>query len=100
LIDLPENAIISRFPKMIHYTPIEKTVVDQELIQMGMNEGILKGLEKGRIEGIEKGEVIGKIHLAQRLLKHPITHKKKLLVQTPKELRAILKKLEAELRIV
>jgi predicted transposase YdaD len=71
---------------------------------MGINEGILKGLEKGRIEGIEKGiergEVIGKIHLAQRLLKRRVTPKKKLLEQSPKELRAILKKLEAELRIV
>jgi len=112
LIDLLENAIISRFPKMtfeeiqkmIHYTPIEKTVVGQELIQMGMNEGILKGLEKGRIEGrtegFEKGEIIGKIHATQRFLNRRVTPKKKLLEQSPKELRAILKKLEAELRIV
>jgi predicted transposase YdaD len=107
LIELLENAIMSRFPemtfkeiqKMIQLTPLDKTVAGQELIQMGINEGILKGLEKGRIEGIEKGEIIGKIHLAQRLLKRRITSKKKLVEQSPKELKAILKKLEAELRI-
>jgi len=67
---------------MIHYTPIEKTVVGQELIFMGL----------------EKGKIIGKIRLAQRLLKHPITPEKKLLEKSPKELRAILKKLEIELK--
>jgi len=104
LIDLLENAIISRFlkmtfeeiQKMIHYTPIEKTVVGQELIQMGIEKGILKGIEKG----VGKGELIGKIHATQRFLKRPITPKKKLLEKSPKELRAILKKLEAEIRIV
>jgi hypothetical protein len=59
-----------------------------------MNEGILKYLEKGRTEG----ELIGKIRLAQRLLKRRLTLKKKLLEKSPKELRAILKKLEAELK--
>jgi len=108
LIDLLENAIISRFPKMtfeeiqkmIHYTPIEKTVVGQELIRMGRMEGRTEGRIEGRLEGIEKGNLIGKIHLAQRILKRRPMPKKKLLDKTPKELRAILKKLEAELRIV
>jgi len=58
---------------MIHYTPIEKTVVGQELIMVGRIEGRTEGFEKG----IEKGEIIGKIHLAQRLLKRPVTPKKK-----------------------
>jgi len=90
LIELLENAILSRFPKltikeiqkMIQLTPLDKTVAGQELIFMGL----------------EKGKIIGKIRLAQRLLKHPITPEKKLLDQTPKELRAILKKLEIELK--
>ena len=92
LIELLENAILSRFPtltikviqKMIQLTPLEKTVAGQELIFMG----------------IEKGELIGKIHTTQRFLKYPITSKKKLLEKSPRELRAILKQLEAELRIV
>jgi len=87
---------------MIHYTPIEKTVVGQELIQMGRIEGRMEGRTEGhmegRMEGIEKGKIIGKIHLAQRLMKRPITPEKKLLAQSPKELRAILKKLEIELK--
>ena len=93
---------------MIQLTPLDQTVAGQELIQMGMNEGILKGLEKGRIEGRTEGrtegrmegELVGKIHFAQRMLKRRITPKKKLLEKNPKELRAILKKLEAELRLV
>jgi predicted transposase YdaD len=105
LIDLLENAIISRFPKMtfkeiqkmIHYTPIEKTVVGQELIRMGRIEGRIEGRTEGRTEGIEKGKIIGKIHASQRFLKRPITPEKKLLAQSPKELRAMLKQLEAML---
>ncbi len=85
---------------MIHYIPIEKTVVGQELIRMGRMEGRTEGRIEGRLEGIEKGNLIGKIHLAQRILKRRSMPKKKLLDKTPKELRAILKKLEAELRIV
>jgi hypothetical protein len=53
-----------------------------------------KGLEKGRIEG----ELIGKIHATQRFLKQAITPKKKLLEHSPKEIRAILKQLEMELK--
>jgi predicted transposase YdaD len=110
------KSYINRFPKitvkeienMLHYTPIEKTVVGKELIQIGINEGILKGLEKGRIEGvrkgvekgIEKGKIIGKIHATQRFLKRRITSEKKLLAKNSDELKAILKQLEAELRIV
>jgi len=70
------------FLKMIQLTPLDKTVAGQELIQMG------------RIEG----EIVGKIHLAQRLMKRKITPERKLLEQNPKELRAILKKLETELK--
>ncbi len=83
---------------MIHYTPIEKTVVGQELIMMGRIEGRTEGFEKGIEKGVQKGEIIGKIHLAQRLLKRPVTPKKKFLEKSPKELRAILKKLEIELK--
>ncbi len=105
LIDLLENAILSRFPKltleeikkMIRLTPLDKTVAGKELIQMGIDEGVLRGLEKGRMEGIEKGKIIGKIHATQRFLKRPITPEKKLLAQSPKELRAMLKQLEAML---
>ncbi len=82
---------------MIHYTPIEKTVVGQELIRMGRIEGRIEGRTEGRTEGIEKGKIIGKIHASQRFLKRPITPEKKLLAQSPKELRAMLKQLEAML---
>lgn len=88
---------------MIQLTPLDKTVAGQELIQMGIEkghmEGLKKGIEKGRMEGVEKGKLVGKIHFAQRLLRHPVTPEKKLLAQSPKELRAILKKLDAELKI-
>jgi len=105
LIDLLENAILSRFPtltlkeiqKMIQLTPLDKTVAGQELIQMGRKEGAQQGELIGWKRGAQQGKIIGKIHLAQRLLKRPVTPKKKLLAQSPKELRAILKQLEAKL---
>jgi len=105
LIDLLENAILSRFPtltlkeiqKMIQLTPLDKTVAGQELIQMGRKEGAQQGELIGWKRGAQQGEIIGKIHLAQRLLKRPVTPKKKLLAQSPKELRAMLKQLEAML---
>jgi len=105
LIELLENAILSRFPKltikeiqkMIQLTPLDKTVAGQELIQMGIEKGIRKGRTEGRTEGIRKGKIIGKIHATQQFLKHRITPEKKLLEQSPEELKAILKQLEAKL---
>jgi len=105
LIDLLENAILSRFPtltlkeiqKMIQLTPLDKTVAGQELIQMGRKEGAQQGELIGWKRGAQQGKIIGKIHATQRFLKRPITPEKKLLAQSPKELRAILKQLEAML---
>jgi predicted transposase/invertase (TIGR01784 family) len=68
-------------------------------LEQGRMEGRMEGRMKGRMEGIEKGELIGKIHLAQRLLKRPVTPKKKLLEQSLKDLKATLKQLEAELKV-
>jgi predicted transposase YdaD len=105
LIELLENAILSRFPKMtlkeiqkmIQLTPLDKTVAGQELIMMGIERGRIQGLTEGRTEGIRKGKIIGKIHATQRFLKLPITPEKKLLEQSMKELSAMLKQLEAKL---
>jgi len=117
LIELLENAILSRFPKltikeiqkMIQLTPLDKTVAGQELIQMGIEKGfidgiekgILKGIEKGRIEGLkkgmDKGELIGEIRILQRILKYPQISKTELTQKSSKELRKLLKKLESEL---
>jgi predicted transposase YdaD len=121
LIELLENAILSRFPKMtlkeiqkmIQLTPLDKTVAGQELIQMGIEKGfidgiekgiekgILKGIEKGRIEGLkkgmDKGELIGEIRILQRILKYPQSSKTELARKNSKELRSMLKKLESEL---
>jgi hypothetical protein len=102
LTELMENAVTSRFPKMnlkeiqkmLHYTPLEKTVAGQELIMMGIEKGRIEGIEKG----IEKGKIIGKIHATQRFLKRRITSEKKLLRYGIGELRAELKQLEAELK--
>jgi len=94
LIELLENAILSRFPKltleeiqkMIQLTPLEQTVAGQELIRMGMNEGILKGLEKGKL--------IARIQIIQELLKQPLTPEEILISQDIEELRAFLSRLE------
>jgi len=103
LIELLENAILSRFPKMtlkelqkmIQLTPLDKTVAGQELIMMGIEQGRTEGRIEGRTEGRIEGELIGKIHATQRFLNRSITPKKKLLSQSIKELKATLKQLEA-----
>lgn len=86
---------------MIHISPLEDSVAVQEVVQrevakhtrQKLEEGLVKGLAKGRAEG----KLIGQIQQAQRLLHRPQTTEKKLLQQTPKELRVLLKQLEAEL---
>lgn len=71
---------------MIQLTPLEQTVAGQELIRMGMNEGILKGLEKGKL--------IARIQIIQELLKQPLTPEEILISQDIEELRAFLSRLE------
>ena len=66
---------------MIQLTPIEETVAGKELIQMGM----------------EKGELIGRIQMAQRFLKRPVTPKPVLKEKNVEALQMILQKLESEL---
>lgn len=89
LTELLEYVILQCFPNlslkeiqtMIQLTPLEETVAGQELIQIG----------------IKKGELIGKIHMVQRFLKRSLTPKKRLLQKNIKDLKMILKRLEAEL---
>jgi len=85
---------------MIQLTPLEETFAVRQLIRLKTRKISQESLQKGLRKGARQGELIGKIHLAQRLLKRRITPKKKLPEQKNEELRAILKKLEAELRIV
>ena len=70
---------------MIQLTPLEETVAVKELIQKGVEQGI------------EKGELIGKIRMAQNVLKRPATPRKTLTDLSIQELESILQKLEAEL---
>ncbi|MBF0121137.1 MAG: DUF2887 domain-containing protein [Desulfobacterales bacterium] len=119
LLELLEYAILQKFTtltikeveKMLELTPLEKTVAGKELIQIGIEKGIKKGLEKGIEKGVEKGikkglekgikkgEVIGKIHMAQRFLKIPLTPKNKLVQLNVNELAGFLKDLESKLNI-
>ena len=55
---------------MIELTPIEKTVVGRELIQIGKT--------LGKEEGMQKGKLIGEIRLARRILKRPRIPEKEL----------------------
>jgi predicted transposase YdaD len=98
---LLEYAILQRFPdlslkevqQMIRLTPLEKTVAGQELIELGMKEGVAKGKELGRKEG----ELIGEIRALHRILKRRQIPKTELAPKSPKELKAILKQLRDEL---
>ena len=98
LMELLEYAILQRFPeltlkevrKMIELTPLEETAAVKELMQIGR--------EEARREGLEKGELIGRIQMAQRFLKHPITPKESLAEQGVEDLRALLDRLETQLQ--
>ncbi len=72
---------------MIQLTPIDQTVVGQELIQMGM------------YIGVEKGELIGNIRTTQRFLKRRLTPKEKFVLKNTDVLRIMLRKLESALSI-
>jgi len=74
---------------MVQLIPLEETVAGKELIQMGEDKGIEKGLEKG--------ELIGKIQMAQRFLKRPVTPKPVLKEESIESLQMILERLESEL---
>ncbi len=101
LIDLLIYAILQRFPeigreeidKMLELTPLEETAAVKEIIQITMD----KGIDKGREEGIDKGELIGKIYMAQRFMRQPLTPREKLVEQSVDDLSAILDMLESEL---
>ncbi len=72
---------------MIQLTPIDQTVVGQELIQMGV------------YIGVEKGELIGNIRTTQRFLKRRLTPKEKFVLKNTDVLRIMLRKLESALSI-
>lgn len=105
LLGLLEYLIIQRFPgmtrkeieRMLHLTPIEETVVGQELIQLGEKRGQAKGRKEGRKEGINKGELIGEIRLAQKILKRPVSSRDALAKKSLKALKAVFQELETDL---
>jgi predicted transposase/invertase (TIGR01784 family) len=69
----------------------------QTLVEEAEERGIEKGIEKGREEGIKKGEYIGRIHLAERLLKRPQTPSDDLVQLKQDDLRRRADELEREL---
>lgn len=93
--ELLEYTILQRFPKltlkeiqkMIELTPLEQTVAGQELVRMGMTEGK------------KEGELIGKIRLAQRILRRPVMLKKDLEKMGIRQLKKLCKELETDLMI-
>jgi hypothetical protein len=113
LEDLLIYSILQRFSKlsreevekMVELTPIEQTVVGQELIQIGMEQGERKGRKEGkkegrkegRKEGMQKGELIGRIQMAQSILNAPLTPHKNLSLMSLKKLRELLKETQTEL---
>ena len=72
---------------MIELIPLEQTVAGQELLRMGM------------AEGKKEGELIGKIRLAQRILRRPVMLKKDLEKMGIRQLKKLCKELEADLMI-
>ncbi len=100
LMDLLTYAILQRFPTlgrkeleiMLNLTPLEETTAVKEIIQISEEKGLEKGLDKGKL--------IGQIHMAQRLIRKPLTPMDNLVEQSIDDLNAILDMLEPELNKV
>ena len=90
LRELLTYAIVEKFSKltreeiekMLKLTPLDETVAEKELIQIGKSQGLEEGLQKGLEKGMEKGKVIGQIQMAQKLLKQEVTPQKELKIKT------------------
>ena len=117
LIGLLEYIILQRFPgltpkeveMMLQLTPIEKTVVGQELIQKGIAQGIQQGDSQGQLKRARKAvnDVLEvRFDIVPRSIIHEIDriedvqvleklHRKSVNVKDFKEFRSILKKVLA-----
>jgi flagellar biosynthesis/type III secretory pathway protein FliH len=90
---------------MLHLTPLEQTTAVRQLmaksLQQGLDQGLTKGVKQGLAKGVkqgrEQGELIGKIQLAQRVLKCQVTPKTQLCRRSLSDLKQLLKELESQL---
>ncbi len=105
LLELLEYLIIQRFPTlsrkevetMLNLTPIEDSIIGQELIQIGQRKGRQEGRQEGRQKGRQEGALIGEIRAMQKFLKYPVTPVDELAQQEMNTLKAMLQELEADL---
>ncbi len=108
LLELLTYVIVSRFPamsrkeveQMLNLTPIEDTMIGQELKRLWTTEGRQEGAKQGEQKGLSKGELIGEIRATQKFLKRPVTPVSELATRSLKSLKATLQELEAELAAV
>ncbi len=115
------NLTLEEIERMLHLTPLEQTVAVRQLmaksLQQGLDQGLTKGvkqglakgvkqglakgvkqgLAKGVKQGLEQGELIGKIQLAQRILKRQVTSKPQLFRRSLSDLKQLLTELESQL---
>jgi hypothetical protein len=62
-----------------------------------LEDGRKEGLEQGLEQGLAKGEVVGRIHLAQRVLKQPLGSREELLKLSLQDLIRLAEELEKQL---
>lgn len=68
----------------------------EEGIKEGFKKGRTEGRTEGRAEGLDLGELIGEIRLLQQLLHRPMSDRATLLDDSPAQLQAILRALQAD----
>jgi predicted transposase YdaD len=117
------NLSVEEIERMLHLTPLEQTVAVRQLmarslqqgldqgltkgvkqgvkqgLAKGVKQGLAKGVKQGVKQGLEQGELIGKIQLAQRVLKRQVTPKPQLFRRSLSDLKQLLKELESQLRL-
>jgi len=89
LVELLINVLAQKFTElteeeinaMLHLTPLDQTTAGKQIYGRGLGHG----------------ELMGKIQVAQKILRHPISSKEELLAKSQEELKRILQDLEAKL---
>jgi flagellar biosynthesis/type III secretory pathway protein FliH len=97
--ELERERYLSRLKKQRDDAFFPKAMREEGLAEgraAGLAEGRAAGLAEGQAEGLAKGAFIGRIQLAQRLLKRPTTSKDELASRSLAELEALANELENE----
>jgi len=87
-----------QFQELIRNDPVYKEVkMLQSVREVGIEEGIEIGIQKGMEKGMEKGRLIGKILMAQRVIRQAVYSEQELEIKSIDELKRLLAETEMKM---